>query len=83
MTNRLTGRFDGKVIVLDGPVDLPRDQDLVLHVEAVAPKNAQLTGMPGDEFVRAVQEMKIPVEDLDEIAQAIEDGCERIDHDGW
>ena len=27
--------FDGKVIVPDEPVDLPRDEPLVLHVEVV------------------------------------------------
>jgi hypothetical protein len=29
------GHFDGKVLVPDGPVDLPRDQKLVLHVAVV------------------------------------------------
>jgi hypothetical protein len=32
--------FDGKVIVPDGPVDLPRDQALIVQLEAVSEKVA-------------------------------------------
>jgi hypothetical protein len=35
----IRGHFDGKVIVPDEPVDLPRNQPLVLHVET-APQAA-------------------------------------------
>lgn len=29
----IRGHFDGKVFVPDGPVDVPRDRPLILHVE--------------------------------------------------
>ena len=81
MTNRLTGHFDGKVIVPDEPVDLPLDQQLVLHVETAPSLSA--AGTPGDEFLRAIQELTIPPDDLAQIERAIEAGCERVDEDGW
>ena len=31
----IKGHFDGKVIVPDEPLDLPRNQKLIIHVEAV------------------------------------------------
>lgn len=31
----IRGHFDGKVIVPDEPVDLPRGQQLIVHVETV------------------------------------------------
>ena len=34
----LRGHYDGKVIVPDGPVDLPHGQVLVLHVEVETPE---------------------------------------------
>jgi hypothetical protein len=39
----IRGHFDGKVIVPDEPVDLPRNQELIVHIETVKahPSNEQ------------------------------------------
>lgn len=38
-------------------------------------------GIPGSDFIRNLP--RIPAEDLEEMKRAIEEGCERIDEDGW
>jgi len=38
------GRFDGRTIVLDGPLDLPVDSRVVLQVEPEAPISPPLEG---------------------------------------
>jgi len=38
----LRGHFDGKVIVPDVPVDLPRDQTLIVHVELWSSRKSRL-----------------------------------------
>jgi len=37
----IKGHFDGKVIVPDGPVDLPKDRPLLLHVEVAELDHAE------------------------------------------
>jgi len=37
----IKGHFDGKVIVPDGPVDLPKDRPLLLHVEVAEPRTEE------------------------------------------
>jgi hypothetical protein len=79
----LTGHYDGKVIVPDGPVDLPLNQRLVIRAHPAAIQHQRPTGTSGPEFLRAVREMKIGEQDLREMEEAIERFCERVDPDGW
>jgi hypothetical protein len=74
---RLIGHFDGKVIVPDGPVTLPLNQKLVIHV-AEPP-----IGTSGPEFLRAIRAMKISDRDLSEMEKAIDEFCETVDSNGW
>ena len=75
---RLTAHFDGKVIVPDEPVDLPTNQRLIVHVESA---EARPRGVSGPQFLEAVRKVKIPHEDIVQMNNAIEEGCERIDDD--
>jgi hypothetical protein len=75
----LTGHFDGKVIVPDGPVTLPLNKRLLIRVEPVTTP----PGTPADEFLRAIRDMNMSQADLREMEQAIEEYCERVDPDGW
>jgi hypothetical protein len=38
-------------------------------------------GVPGTSLLKWIG--AIPSKDLDEMSKAIEEGCERVDHDGW
>jgi hypothetical protein len=78
---RLVAHFDGKVIVPDEPVDLPRNQKLIVHVEPESVGRPR--GTSGREFLEAVKKVKISHEDLAEMNKAIEEGCEQVDDDGW
>lgn len=42
---------------------------------------SRLKGTPGREFIERTADIKIPAEDLDEMARVIEEECERIDYD--
>jgi hypothetical protein len=44
---------------------------------------SQPRGLSGAEMIRLAQEVNFPPEDLKEMAEAIEEGCEEIDWDGW
>ncbi len=46
----IRGHFDGKVFVPDEPVDLPRNQSVVLHVEPTGEIRQQATEPAGDFF---------------------------------
>jgi len=73
--------FDGKVIVPDEPVDLPRNQKLIVHVQPESTTRPQ--GTSGREFLEAVKKVKISPEDLAAMNKAIQEGCEQVDDDGW
>lgn len=73
-----TGRYDGSVIIPDQPLDLPRDQRVVVHLE----RESELPpGTPGAKLLALAG--SIPAEDLREMEAAIEEGCERVNEDGW
>ncbi len=74
----IKGRFDGKVFVPDEAVDLPRDQRVVMHIESVG---ALPPGTPAADLLQFVG--MISDEDLKLMSDAIEEGCERVDPDGW
>ena len=78
----IKGHFDGKVIVPDEPVDLPRNQKLIIHVEAVGgDQSTVVRGVKGSslfEFGGTIDRG-----DLDRISKAIEEDCEQVDLDGW
>jgi hypothetical protein len=44
----IKARFDGKALIPEQPVDLPRDRTLIIHVEA------ETHGLPVDSFLRPV-----------------------------
>jgi hypothetical protein len=77
---RLKAHFDGKVIVPDEPVDLPTNQKLIVHVEAVDGQGRP-RGISGRQFLEAVRKVKISHDDIVQMNNAIEEGCERIDDD--
>ncbi len=46
-------------------------------------RNQSPPGIPPDELIRRVDEIDFPSKDLEEMKQAIDEDCERIDEDGW
>lgn len=40
-------------------------------------------GLSGEEMIALAREVAFPPDDLADMMQAIEEGCERIDLDGW
>ena len=80
MTRTFSGRFNGKAIIPDSPVDLPQRRKLVVRIESV--ENADDQGMSGAEFLRAIEQLDFSKKDRREIEQAIADGCEQVDDDG-
>lgn len=78
MVRVLRGHFDGKVIVPEVPVDLPRNQRLIIQVE---PEEAPAEPAHGTaEFIaRQMEDHRISDEDAELMRAAIEDACERID----
>jgi len=65
------GHFDGKSIVPDETVDLPRDQRLVVRVE---PAERPLPrGISGEEMVALARKLNFPKEDLEEMKRIIEE----------
>ncbi len=81
LMTRLLGHFDGKVIVPDEPVDLPRGTKLVIQIERASSQSH--AGISGEEFQALAKELKFEPGDLDEMQKAIDAECERIDPDGW
>jgi len=78
-----TGYFDGRTIMPDEAVDLPRDQRLVFHVEDVRRSPQLPQGKTLEEMLAAAKEVNFPKEDLKEIQRAIDEDCEKVDSDGW
>lgn len=73
----LRGHFDGKVIVPDEPVDLPRDQELVINVTAAEREEpAHGTALY---IAQRMQNHRISDEDAEAMRRAIEEACEQID----
>ena len=82
----IKGHFDGRVIVPDEPVDLPRNQPLIVRVEpadTAAPDVPTSTppGVPGAALLPFAGTLS--ADEARAMLEAIEEGCERIDHDGW
>jgi hypothetical protein len=81
---KLTGHFDGKVIVPDEPVNLPMNARLVIHVEPepggvdVLPPGKTLGAM-----VEAARRADFDKQSLREMNAAIEEGCEQVDPHEW
>ena len=69
----LTGHFDGKVIVPDEPVDLPRNQQLIVHVHPVGAGQAAGGGVEGSSLLEFAG--MISQQDLRAMTQAIQEGC--------
>ena len=78
MTSTFHGRFDGKVIVPRGPVDLPADEDLIVHVRPVTPRP---TGTPGEALAGLAG--SISSDDAKRMLDAIEEACGRVDPGEW
>lgn len=76
----IRGRFDGKVFIPDGTVDLPADQRVIMHVQVVGPEPLP-KGTTFDQLRKFVG--TISTEDLKLMRQAIEQDCERVDEDEW
>ena len=60
----------------------PEQQQQVLDF-AYSLRTALPPGTPGDVLLKRMDSFEFGPGDLDEIAQAIEEGCERIDWDEW
>jgi hypothetical protein len=77
MTRLLKGHFDGRVIVLDTPADLPRDQRLIIHVEPE--QDATTEDHSAGSILKNIQ--PISDEAAAEMKRAIQEECERIEPD--
>lgn len=79
---RLSAHFDGHVIIPDEPINLPADTRLIVQIESEAPGSDTL-GMDGDKFIGFAKSLNFDAASLNELEQAIHDGCEKVDPDGW
>lgn len=77
----IKGHFDGKVIVPDVPVNLPTGRRFTFLVDPHEVPPVAPVGVPGASLLRFAG--KIPVGELDSMAHAIEQGCERTDSNEW
>lgn len=68
---RLTGHYNGKVIVPDEALDLPQGQRLTIQIQAL-PKATTLT-----DWIELAEKLNFSKEDLHEMSQAIEESCDR------
>ena len=67
-----------------GQLDTENKQRVLDYVRALAAdKSTAPRGTPGAEFVAAAAAANFDPDDLRQIAQAIEEGCEQVDLDGW
>lgn len=73
-----TGKFDGRVIVPDQPVNLPQNERLMIRVEQTG---AGVVGVKGAELLTFAG--TISADDARTMSEAIEEGCERVDPHGW
>ncbi len=63
--------------------NLPDDlqKQVLTYVQSLKPKPTRLRGTPGEDLLRFAG--TISLEDLEIMEQAIEEGCEQVDLDGW
>jgi hypothetical protein len=80
MTRTLKGHFDGRAIIPEGPVDLPRDRRLIIQIDT-APTQAEEEPAFGTAAYLAKHLDPMSDEDADEMRRAIEEECERIEPD--
>jgi hypothetical protein len=78
MTSTFQARFDGKVVVPREPVDLPADEDLIVHVR---PVTRRPEGTPGIALANLAG--SISAEDAKQMMDAIEEACGRVDPGEW
>jgi len=76
----IRAHFDGSVIIPDEPIDLPRGQELVFHVDNPAMPRAA-GGVAGQSLLRFSGTMA--KDDLERMRQAISEGCEQVRADEW
>jgi hypothetical protein len=70
MTTTIRARFDGKVLVPEGPVDLPKDETLTLHIDR---HSEHPPGSPAG-ILEALRFLKpVPKEDIEEMLRAIDE----------
>lgn len=62
-----------------GQLEEPEQRRVLEYVRMLS--RGTIRGVPGTSLLKWVG--AIPSEDLKEMSKAIEEGCERIDHDGW
>jgi hypothetical protein len=63
----ITGHFDGKVIVPDGPIDLPRGQRLLVHIEPAPnaqPQTIKAGSAKGQ--IEISEDFEAPLDDMNE-----------------
>jgi hypothetical protein len=77
----IRGHFDGKVFVPDEPVDFPTGQRLMMRLEPLGQSAPLPAGVAGKSLMHFAG--SIDLASLGEMETAIEEGCERIDHDEW
>lgn len=78
MTNTFRARYDGKFLVPNAEVDLPSNEELIVHVRAASPKPL---GTPGRELLGLAG--TISSDDAKEMMTAIEEGCGKVDLSEW
>jgi hypothetical protein len=76
----IRGHFDGKVIVPDAPVNLPTGRSLTFRVD-LQETGVPPSGVPGNSLLRFAG--RLTAQEADAIAEAIEQGCERVDGNEW
>lgn len=67
----IRARFDGKALIPEQPVELPRDQTLIIHVETEA------TFVPDESFLKPVLAPSDP-EAARKLIQDVEAGMENL-----
>lgn len=67
-----------------GPDDQLRVLEFVRNLGHVCEKRPGLPpGTPGTELIRAAEQLDFSPDDLREMAEAIEEGCEQVDPSEW
>ena len=75
----IKAHFDGKTLVPDEPLNLTPGQRLLVRIEADVAHEPQ--GVPGSSLLRFAGTMT-PA-DAAEMMRAIDEGCGKVDDDGW
>jgi hypothetical protein len=76
----IRAHYDGKVIVPNEPVDLPRGRELLFHVDESAATRS-VVGVSGKSLLHFSGAMA--ADDVQQMTQAIAEGCEQINTDEW